>query len=383
MLRKNVASQVLTFNLVNATTGAALTGATVTTKVALDGSQSASAGTLTELGTGQYKYVPTQGETNGTSVGFSFTATNAVPVNLHCFTLAADPTDAVRFGLTALPNAAAEAAGGLYTRGSGAGQIKQTNNGEIDSNATHVNNVATTSVTTVAAVVGTTIAPTFTGSLIKADVTDWNGTAVTAPNTAGTPVVDVGRINNVATTPVTTVKAVQGLAVDGVVTTVTNQLTAAQVATGIWQDTTAGDFTTAASVGKSVMNGVALGTGLTVASVSGAVGSVTGNVGGSTASVTAAVAITSNIKKNQALAKFQFLMTDSTTHAPKTGVSVTVTRSIDGGAFGAGALSAVTEISNGTYTVDFAAGDLNGNVIVLRATGASSDDTFERIVTQP
>lgn len=48
------------------------------------------------------------------------------------------------------------------------------------------------------------------------------------------------------------------------VTTVTNQLTAAQVATGIWQDTTAGDFTTSASIGKSIMNGIALGTGLTV-----------------------------------------------------------------------------------------------------------------------
>lgn len=48
------------------------------------------------------------------------------------------------------------------------------------------------------------------------------------------------------------------------VTTVTNQLTAAAIATGVWTDTTAGDFTTALSVGKSVMNGVSLGTGLTV-----------------------------------------------------------------------------------------------------------------------
>jgi uncharacterized membrane protein YuzA (DUF378 family) len=47
------------------------------------------------------------------------------------------------------------------------------------------------------------------------------------------------------------------------VTTVTNQLTAAQIATGVWTDTTAGDFTLAASIGKSVMNGVSLGTGLT------------------------------------------------------------------------------------------------------------------------
>lgn len=49
------------------------------------------------------------------------------------------------------------------------------------------------------------------------------------------------------------------------VTTVTNQLTAAQIATGVWTDTTASDFTAPLSVGKSVMNGVTLGTGLTIA----------------------------------------------------------------------------------------------------------------------
>lgn len=91
----------------------------------------------------------------------------------------------------------------------------------------------------------------------------------------------------------------------------------------------------------------------------------------------------SNVKKNQALAKFEFLMTDSTNHNPVTGKTVSVTRSIDGGAFGAGTLSAVTEIANGIYSVDFAAGDLNGNVITLRATATGCDDSFERIVTTP
>lgn len=47
--------------------------------------------------------------------------------------------------------------------------------------------------------------------------------------------------------------------------TAPSNLTAAQIATGVWQDTTAGDFTVALSVGKSLMNGVTLGTGLTVA----------------------------------------------------------------------------------------------------------------------
>ena len=43
------------------------------------------------------------------------------------------------------------------------------------------------------------------------------------------------------------------------VTTVTNQLTAAQIATGVWQDATSGDFTVASSIGKSLYTGVAPG----------------------------------------------------------------------------------------------------------------------------
>jgi hypothetical protein len=83
----------------------------------------------------------------------------------------------------------------------------------------------------------------------------------------------------------TNITAATGIVLSGVthtgaviptVTTVTNQLTTAQIATGIWTDTTSGDFTVAASIGKSIMNGVALGTGLTIVSVSGSVGSVTG-----------------------------------------------------------------------------------------------------------
>lgn len=100
-------------------------------------------------------------------------------------------------------------------------------------------------------------------------------------------------------------------------------LTAAQIATGVWQDTTAGDFTTAGSIGKSLFtSGVVPGgtnglfiagtnaatvvtTSLTttftgnltgsVASVTGAVGSVTGAVG----SVTGAVgSVTGNVGGN-------------------------------------------------------------------------------------
>lgn len=88
-------------------------------------------------------------------------------------------------------------------------------------------------------------------------------------------------------------------------------------------------------------------------------------------------------KKNQALASFAFLMTDSTTHNPVTGKTVTVTRAIDTGTFAAGTLSAVTEISNGLYRVDFAAADLNGNVVTLRATASGCDDLFVTFELEP
>lgn len=184
----------------------------------------------------------------------------------------------------------------------------------------------------------------FTSGVVKANATQWLGGTIPAVNVTGVPLVDLkytlGTISPAAA------GSVRADAVTGAVGSVTGA----------------------------------------VGSVTGAVGSVTGNVGGnvvgSVASVTAAVAITSNIKKNQALAAFEFMMTDSTNHAPATGKTVTCTRSIDGGAFAAGTLANVTEISNGIYSVDFGAGDLNGKVITLRATAASSDDTFERIVSQ-
>lgn len=90
---------------------------------------------------------------------------------------------------------------------------------------------------TVAFVVDPTVA------LFGANVVNWLGTVVATPATAGIPDVNAKNINNA---------------------TAVNGLTAAAIATGVWTDTTAGDFTTALSIGKSVMNGVSLGTGLTI-----------------------------------------------------------------------------------------------------------------------
>jgi hypothetical protein len=91
----------------------------------------------------------------------------------------------------------------------------------------------------------------------------------------------------------------------------------------------------------------------------------------------------SGLKKNQALANFPFLMTDSTNHNPLTGLTVSATRSIDGAAFGAGTIANMTEVANGIYQCDLGAGDLNGDTIVLRFTASGADDLFVTLITEP
>lgn len=92
---------------------------------------------------------------------------------------------------------------------------------------------------------GMTLTKTGTGSDLNATVTP----LVLAKTTNITGFNDIAATAIVSSGAITT----SGGAVS-TVTTVTNQLTAAAIATGIWQDATAGDFTTANSVGKSLYN---------------------------------------------------------------------------------------------------------------------------------
>lgn len=91
--------------------------------------------TLTAIANGGYYVELTAVELD--TLGFimvRFKSANTAEFNLTAQVVAFDPYDSVRQGMTALPNAAAEAAGGLYTRGTGAGQINQPANGQIDTN---------------------------------------------------------------------------------------------------------------------------------------------------------------------------------------------------------------------------------------------------------
>lgn len=203
----------------------------------------------------------------------------------------------------------------------------------VSANTDQINGVSTSSVTTVNANIGETQPINFTGTagsaLVKVDVTD------------------------IAAAAVNTASAQLGV----------NVVSQANIDFGALQ--------------KASLNAA------TPASVTGAVGSVTGNVSGSVASVVAAVNVANPVRlvKNTSFSNFAFLMVLASDHVtPATGLTVTCTRSLDGGAFGASA-NAPTELANGVYLINLAATDTNANSIVLRFTAATADQTVIFLAT--
>lgn len=277
---------------------------------------------------GWYRFdIPDAALASGTFTSIHFKgATNLAPLPIEIELTAWDNQDSVRGGLTSLPNAAAEASGGLYTRGSGAGQINQPANGLIDINTLR-----------------------------------WNGTAVSAPATAGIPDINVKNYNNVAAT------------------TDANNLPKVDVED--WKGAVAPAMTGDAFARLGVPN---LGT--VSADILDSENTINSNIASLSTTVTAIKAKTDNlkIKTNTALFNFAWLMIDSTDHiTPKTGLTVACQRSIDGAAFANCATAAATEIANGAYKVNLAASDLNGTIIILKFTATGADQRTIIIATEP
>lgn len=107
------------------------------TEVALASASAAhSDGGIEHIGDGYYRLDLPDAAVASSSTGVQIggTVTGMVVFGIYHPLVAYDPQDTVRMGMTALPNAAAEASGGLFTRGTGAGQINQASNGQIDGN---------------------------------------------------------------------------------------------------------------------------------------------------------------------------------------------------------------------------------------------------------
>lgn len=85
-MKKNVASQVIGAQMVDASDGSAFTS-TVSVDVTVDGgTQASGGGTVTHEGGGFHSYTPTQAETNGDHVAFTFSGTGAIPVTVQAYT---------------------------------------------------------------------------------------------------------------------------------------------------------------------------------------------------------------------------------------------------------------------------------------------------------
>ncbi len=170
---------------------------------------------------------------------------------------------------------------------------------------------------------------------------------------------------------------VPGSAVIGTVTTVTNQLTAAAIATTFFTDLMASsDFSTSGSFGKLIKDDL----NATVSSRVATSG-LPNNFDLLSIDSSGHVRVQTGVRKNTALANFQFVMVDAS-QAPTAGLTVTATRNIDNAGFAACA-NAVAEVANGWYVINLAAADLNGDVIALRLVAAGALDRDVTIVTSP
>ena len=337
--------------------GAASTAITEVTLAAL--TTAYASGGFLHIGNGYYRVdVPDAAFAAGSDgVLIHGIVTGMVVIGCYVQLVAYDPFDVVRLGLTALPNAAAEAAGGLYTRGTGAGQINQPATGRIDANAVTIGGTAQTGRDLGASVLissgtGTgqlnvtsgvvhanlvqilASAITGTAAQLAAAFTKWFNVAAPTGTVNSLPDAVPGAAGgvfiagtNAATTVTTALTTTFTGNLTGSVGSVTGAvgsvgaggITAASVASGaidadalatdavtevadaVWNSTRAGHATAGtfgegvASVQGNVTGSVASVTGNVGGNVTGSVGSVTGAV----ASVTGAVgSVTGNVGGN-------------------------------------------------------------------------------------
>lgn len=259
---KNVASQNVTFGMVNATTGAADASATVTVYVTKDnGSQATGTGTVTNSGHGQYNYAPVQAETNAVDVGFVFTATGDVPVFYDFHTDISTVAGAIGVDWASVQNPTSTV--GLTGTTISSSQTVASVSGSVGSVTGNVGGSVASVTGAVGSVTGN-VGGNVVGSVgsvigtVTANTTQLAGQIVTAAAGVTFPASVASPTNITA----------------GTITTVTNLTNAP----------TSGDFT--ATMKTSLNN-----------STPTSVTTVTGNVNGSVGSVTGGVTVTTNNDK--------------------------------------------------------------------------------------
>lgn len=314
-------------------------------------------------------------------------ATNMAPCVTEIEVVSVNKFDSVRMGLTALPNAAADAAGGLVISDAGGldadaqrsdvaailvdtgttldGRIPAALvSGRMDAS---VGAMAANVVTAAAVADGAIDAATFASDalyrmgVLSSGTMQAGSTATTAVLAAATSFAD-DLINGC-------IIVISGGTGVGQVRVITDWVSATDTATVSTWTTTPDNTSTYVLFASPVSDP-------NLAAILAAVDTEVNAIKLKTDN------LPEGIQKATALNNFEFEMVDSTDHVTeKTGLTVTATRSIDGGAFAACA-NAVTEVGNGTYKINLATTDLDGDFITLRFTATGADATKIGIKTE-
>jgi hypothetical protein len=300
-------------------------------------------------------------------------ASNMAPLPIEIELTGWNNQDAVHGGMSALPNTACTTNASLLTSGTGTDQISVTS-GRVDTGK--ISGTSQTARDIGASVLlssGTgTGQLSFTSGVVKSD--PWP-IALPGSYTSGTAGYILGNLAAGADPWSTALPGAYSSGQAGflVGTYVNASIAAVKAKTDSLTFTVSNQVdANALKIGGTTQTGRDLGASVLLSNGTG-----TGQVSLSSGRV----AVQSNTVTDVGLNNFEFVMVDSA-GIPRTGLSVTPQRSIDGGAFGA-ASNAVSEISNGLYKINLSAGDLNGSVITLRFTATGAQDRLITVIMVP
>lgn len=314
LLQQSSTAQPLLFMLISSSdhiTGLTGKAATVTVTISKSGGSFTSpAGAIAEIANGWYSVAGNATDTATLGpLALHAAVTGSDPWDDLFNVVAYNPQDSVRLGLTAMPNAAAAASGGLLISGSNAGTTTlgaltvtgaMTCTGGIAGNITGNLSGTVGSVSTVTNIATTvwqdTTAGDFTtsgsiGQILKTGIPNVvpgaaNGLMISGTN-AGTTTLGALTVTGTVTCTGGIVGSITGNLSGSVGSVIsvsdktgyslsTTPPTAAQVATAVWQDTTSSDFTTVGSIGKQIKtDGVALPVGTGAGQINLSSGNVT------------------------------------------------------------------------------------------------------------
>lgn len=236
------------------------------------GAWSNTTATLTAIGNGAYYVELTAAELDTLgSFQIRFKSANTAEFNLDGEVVALNIHDAVRGGLTALPNVNSGSAGAIITAGTGTAQLS-VSSGRANADVTHI---ATAAVSTSTAQLGVNVvnfggnAGTFASGRPEVNATHWGGTAVASAVVSANAIQisgDAVAADNLEA------------ALDG-----TGGVTITAGFTGNITGNLSGSVGSVTGAVGSVTGAVGSVTGNVGGNVTGSVGSVTGNVGGNVA----------------------------------------------------------------------------------------------------